>query len=506
MSNDPKMPMVQIFTPDGQLADIPYERLHDALAAGGKIGAKVKTPDGQIAFVPGDRVNDALKAGATRIPLDGNDADGGKPGFWSQAWDKFKSQIPSNLDEAGHALGATNWDPMQTQAGRATTEYLRSRDAGAGIGRSALNAAGTAVGVDPAQEEANARAGNTAGVAADAAVPIAETLLGYGAHLVAPAAADAATNAASRAKPSLLNAAEILKEPQKIPGKAVEAVINKIPDTPEVAAAKARLAQETEGEQVVQAMKIQDPVLRREAVAKAKAVAAAAKPAAPFPSALGPETPTPKQVATSQALSASPEPASPIVTSQSPEIPSEGRPATWRNLSVSNLASKGGPLAFDAAKQAQLRQLDVPNVGLVADPRATVGGAGLGSSAERLARLREIAGYPTLPGGPGDFTSQAAEPKYLYRIRPVGEKGVPAGAANSPAQLTTSLEQAESWSPSKEEEGPHEIIRVPVSSLKPGQTRAQPFSPEIDWHKTLQAIPESDVEVVRPHPEEVESE
>lgn len=198
--------------------------------------------------------------------------------------------------------------------------------------------------------------------------------------------------------------------------------------------------------------------------------------------------------------------ASPIITTQSPDIPSEGRPATWRNLSVSDLASKGGPLTFDAAKQAQLRQLGIPDVGLVADPRATIGGDAIGSSADRLARLREIAGYPSLKGGPGDFASQAAEPKYLYRIRPVGEKGVPAAAANSPAQLTTSLEQAESWAPSKNEEGPHEIVRIPTSSLKPGQTSARPFSPEIDWHKALQAIPESDVEVVRPHQAEVESE
>lgn len=202
------MPMVQVFAPDGTLGDIPYDRLHDAIGQGAKIAAKVKAPDGTVGFVPGDRVPDALKAGGSRVPLDMSDADGGKPGFWSQAGAKLKSQLPSSIPEAAKALGGSSlYDaakaiPQGPQAvaaqlpgGPAALEYLRSRDAGAGVGRSALNAAGTAVGVDPAQQEAMARSGNTAGVAADAAVPIAETLLGYGAHMAGPAIGEAAANA-----------------------------------------------------------------------------------------------------------------------------------------------------------------------------------------------------------------------------------------------------------------------------------------------------------------------
>src|SRR5580658_323752 len=84
MGDTPATPKVQIFTPDGQLADIPYEQLHEALADGGKIAAKMLAPDGKtVTFVPGDRVQDAMKDGAKRVPLDMNDADGGKPGFWS---------------------------------------------------------------------------------------------------------------------------------------------------------------------------------------------------------------------------------------------------------------------------------------------------------------------------------------------------------------------------------------------------------------------------------------
>jgi hypothetical protein len=291
MSTQP-MPMVQVFAPDGTLGDIPYDRLHDALDKGAKIAAKVKAPDGTVGFVPGDRVPDAIKAGGQRVPLDMNEADGGKPGFWSQAYDKLKSQIPQSGGDLAKALGgsglyeaakAVPQGPAavaaQLPGGPAALEYLRSRDAGAGVGRSALNAAGASVGVDPAQQEAMARAGNTAGVAADAAVPIAETLLGYGAHLAAPAVGDRLSSLASNYKPQLASTAEALQHPAAIPGKVATKLVDLIPDTPAAAAEKARLAQEAEGEQVVQAMKIQDPYLRREAVAKARAEAAAAKDA-----------------------------------------------------------------------------------------------------------------------------------------------------------------------------------------------------------------------------------
>lgn len=211
-----------------------------------------------------------------------------------------------------------------------------------------------------------------------------------------------------------------------------------------------------------------------------------------------------------QAPPPTPEP-SPIVPPQAP--PSEGRPATWRDftgggkIGVADLASGGGPLAFDAATQAKLRQLDVPNVGLVADPRATVAPT---LNTPKSVTLFDAQGNPIPAGGVSQMADllggNKPEPQYLYRIRPVGEKGVPKAAENSPAQLTSSLEQAQSWLDGKNMDKPHEIIRVPVSSLKPGQTTARPFSEGIEWHKVHQAIPESDVEVVVPHPEAVGSE
>jgi len=290
------MPMVQVFAPDGTLGDIPYDRLHDALGQGAKIAAKVKAPDGTVGFVPGDRVPDALKAGGQRVPLDMHDADGGKPGFWSQAGTKLKSQFPSvagaatalaggggkAYDLAQTAItqgpGSAAWKLAQETPGvPQAMEFLRSRQAGNSVASSMLNATGTAVGVDPAQQEADARVGNTAGIAADAAVPAAETLLGYGAGLGTRALAGTATEALSQYKPQIVAGTEALQHPAAIPGKVLAKLAEAIPDSPAAAAAKLQAAQEAEGEQVVQAMKIQDPALRREALAKAKSAAAAAK-------------------------------------------------------------------------------------------------------------------------------------------------------------------------------------------------------------------------------------
>lgn len=511
------MPLVQVFAPDGTLGDIPYDRLHDALGAGAKIAAKVKAPDGTVGFIPGDRVPDAMKAGATRVPLDMHDADGGRPGFWSQAWDKAVSMLPSKED-ALRAVGGSGVTAYQlaknprATAGRLiqetpgltqAAEYLRSRDAGNSTGRSALNAVGTMVGVDPAQEEADAKAGNTAGVAADAVVPAAAAIAGEALHLGAPKVGAAVSDTASKYKPSLLANADAIMHPTEIPGRVLKSVVeNVIPDSPEVTAAKQRAIEEAQATEINKARAMQDVQIRREQTAKAKAAKEAAKPSAPFPPALGPDVPTPKQMAASQAFGATPEPASPIVTSQSPEIPSEGRPATWRNMTVSDLARQGGPLAFDAAKQAQLRQLGVPDVGLVADPRATVGGTGIGSSAERLARLRELAA-PALKGGPMDFASQAEEPKWLYRTRDVGEKGVP---NESRPNMTSSLDQAMSWLESRNAGTPQEIIRVDANSLNPSKLTARPFGEGVNWYRHEGAIPEGQVEVVVPHQEEVGNE
>lgn len=201
----------------------------------------------------------------------------------------------------------------------------------------------------------------------------------------------------------------------------------------------------------------------------------------------------------SNAPPVAPEP-SPIISPDSSVAPeSEGRPATWRNLTVSELARQGGPLSFDAAKQAQLRQLGVPDVGLVADPRATFGATSIGSSAERLARLRELA-YPQLAGGPGDF-AKAGEPDFAYRVRQAGEEGVP--LRNSHAHATTSLDEANDviqpgLEGLPENEGKSmQTIKYDLSKLKEGTDYVRvPREGKPDWIKMLRPLKESEVQPV----------
>ncbi len=198
--------MVLLLAPDGTPGQVPFDQLHDALSAGAKVARKVQAPDGTPGYVSVDRFNDALKAGAKPLPFD--EGASTNPSTWSQIYDKLKSQIPQSGGDLAKAMGGSGLyqaaqaipqGPAAVAAnlpgGQTALEYLRSRDAGAGVGRSALNAAGASVGVNPAQEEADARAGNTGGVIADAAVPAAEALLGYGAHLAAPAVGEAIAGA-----------------------------------------------------------------------------------------------------------------------------------------------------------------------------------------------------------------------------------------------------------------------------------------------------------------------
>lgn len=188
---------------------------------------------------------------------------------------------------------------------------------------------------------------------------------------------------------------------------------------------------------------------------------------------------------------------SPIVTTQSPEIPSEGRPATWRNAKVEDLSSRGGPLAFDAAKQAQLRQLDVPNVGLVADPRAT---AVPTLSSPRSVTTFDAEGNPVPAGGVGpmaDVMTKKPKAGYAYRVRDVGESGVPI-EGNSRAHATTTLEDAQRLQPGREDvQGkPQEIVKMDLSKLTKGKDyQLIPRGEgEVPWVKMLRPMRENEVE------------
>jgi hypothetical protein len=74
-------PTIPIFAPDGTLGDVPYERLHDALAAGAKLGVNIQAPDGSHGVIPSDKLSDAQKAGAKPISYDVQGPTQGRKGF-----------------------------------------------------------------------------------------------------------------------------------------------------------------------------------------------------------------------------------------------------------------------------------------------------------------------------------------------------------------------------------------------------------------------------------------
>jgi hypothetical protein len=449
-------PMVLLLAPDGTPGQVPFGQLHEALSAGAKVARKIEAPDGTPGYVSVDRFNDAVKAGAKPIPFGDTDKE---LSYWQQGWKNLTTPRYDRVPGGG--------------------EEMRIAE-GAPTGAAILGGIGTA--------GAGLEAAGLVGSAGPSLAPLAPLVRGV--------VGSAAGGFVGREAGKVVGQEKIGGELGALAGGIYGAGGGKIPtnmaefesvmQSPE---AKARAAQEIEGQEASDALKLQDNIARRAArdqaaVARAEAKAAkeAAKPAAPFPSALGPEAPTPKQL---KSVAAQPEP-SPIVAPGAVEAESEGRPATWQNLRVSSLASKGGPLTFDAAKQAQLRQLEVPNVGMVADPRAT---AVPDLSPVRSRTLFDANGQPI--GG--------QEPNWIYRTRDVGERGLPADQ-RSPAHLTSSLEQAQSFVDSRQATTgkPQEIVRFDANSLKPGEATVRPFGEGVDWYKLHRPFPEAQVEVVQP--------
>lgn len=89
-------------------------------------------------------------------------------------------------------------------------------------------------------------------------------------------------------------------------------------------------------------------------------------------------------------------------------------------------------------------------------------------------------------------------PQYAYRVRDVGEKGVPE-ASHKHAQATTSLEDARRLAESRSD-NPQEIIRIDLSKLSPAQIeRVQ--SGGKDWIKFKGSVPEDTVQVIEDVPD-----
>jgi hypothetical protein len=118
---------VAIYAPDGTLGSVPYENMHDALQAGGKIAVKMAAPDGTIGYVPGDRAKDAIAAGGKIQPISSPQTNVAENyGFTGS---NMLSQAKEGLKQMGSGLYQMGKDvlmpPGNTEAER--LEFLKNK-------------------------------------------------------------------------------------------------------------------------------------------------------------------------------------------------------------------------------------------------------------------------------------------------------------------------------------------------------------------------------------------
>lgn len=190
---------VPVFSPDGQLGDIPYEQLKAALAAGAKPGVTIKSPDGKIGVIPAERVPDAAKAGATVVPFE--QQDGQHPGFWHALWEDAKgmAQGMASTANATYAAQSGNPMPMAMQAAnmaQGISDNMQHRkDEGRSLAYRSVAPVGDVLGVNTRGMEDAADQGDVAGVAGHASAVPAAMAVSAG----VPAAIELAKGGAARA-------------------------------------------------------------------------------------------------------------------------------------------------------------------------------------------------------------------------------------------------------------------------------------------------------------------
>ena len=185
---------VPIVAPNGQIGDVPYARMHDAIAAGGKPGVTFKSPDGKLGVIPADRMPDAVKAGGTIVPFEQQETQ--HPGFWKTLADFGESAASGLYHAAVDPLTDTHADLVQKlhqeDAADAAAESSPERQAHGAFYRNVSVPAAEAVGVRVPTMEAHAAKGDVNAVLGEAAGPLAVMGATEGLTRGAPAAADLA--------------------------------------------------------------------------------------------------------------------------------------------------------------------------------------------------------------------------------------------------------------------------------------------------------------------------
>ena len=167
---------VPIVAPNGEVGDVPYARMQDAIAAGGKPGVTIKSPDGKFGVIPSNRMGDAVKAGGTIVPLENQETQ--HPGFWATLASDAENLGKGIASAGGTALRTLGGDPHAAQEMMESTARVLDTDpqrkaAGYGPVYRAAAPLGGLAGVDVPTMEAHAAHGDVAAVRADAVTPLA---------------------------------------------------------------------------------------------------------------------------------------------------------------------------------------------------------------------------------------------------------------------------------------------------------------------------------------------
>ena len=187
----------------------------------------------------------------------------------------------------------------------------------------------------------------------------------------------------------------------------------------------------------------------------------------------------------------------PAMTPAASNAVSEGRPATWTNDVVKELASWGDP---DAMAQARARGFGrIPTRFSTADttPRSVTRFDAAGNVIEEAGKTAaesgmEAANAPRPTSGKLITTPEgASQPRYIYRVRDVGESGIPADV-KSHAHATESLAEAQNYLKSRElvQGKPQEIVKLDVSKLKPSEFDELTGPEGANWFKFKRPFPE----------------
>ena len=88
-----------MFSPDGVLGDIPYEKMQDARKAGGMPAVQVKSPEGEAGWIPFNRLQDVVTADGQMVTR-GYPSSGGATGSDTFGYDPL-GRVTSVTHSAG---------------------------------------------------------------------------------------------------------------------------------------------------------------------------------------------------------------------------------------------------------------------------------------------------------------------------------------------------------------------------------------------------------------------